>query len=304
MKNVVLTGATSMIGVALIKQCIKNNVKVIALVRPESSGLCRIPKSNLVTIAGCDLEDLSNFDKISDAPLNDSVFYHLGWKNNERQYRASCYKQLGNICYILDAVHLASKTGCKRFIGLGGQDEYGHVFCPINSMTPVSPVTPTGIAKYAAGKFSRLECGKLNLGHIWVRLLSAYGINDHKDRLVKTFIKNCRDNIPMDLSPCTHVWDYLYEDDVGRALFMIGKKGVDGKVYVLGSGIGKPLKEYLEIIKKLVNPDYAPGYGRIPYDEKSIRYLCADISELAGDTGWKPEISFETGIKNILDNRE
>jgi nucleoside-diphosphate-sugar epimerase len=304
MKNIVLTGATSMIGVALIKQCLKYNVKVIALIRPESSRLCRIPKSNLITIVACGLGDLLDFNKLGETFLTDSVFYHLGWKNNEKQYRASSYRHLENVQYTLDAVHLASKIGCKRFVGLGGQDEYGHVACPMSSMTPVNPVTPAGIAKYAAGKFSRFECEKLNLGYIWVRLLSAYGINDHEDRLIKTFIRNCKNNTPMDLSPCTHIWDYLNEDDVGRALFMIGEKGLDGKVYTLGSGIGKPLKDYLEIIRKLVNPYYVPGYGKIPYNEKSVRYLCADILELAGDTGWKPEISFEDGIKNLISDNQ
>jgi nucleoside-diphosphate-sugar epimerase len=246
---------------------------------------------------------LSNPDKFSGALLTGSVFYHLGWKDNERQYRDSCYKQLRNIQYTLDAVHLANSMGCKRFVGLGGQDEYGHVSCPMNSMTPVNPVTPTGTAKYAAGRFSKLECEKLNLEYIWVRLLSVYGINDHEDRLVKIFIGNCKNNKPMDLGPCTHIWDYLYEDDAGRALFMIGEKGVAGKLYTLGSGIGKPLKEYLEIIRKQVNPEYVPCYGKTPYTEKSVKYLCADISELTKDTGWRPEVSFEVGIKNILGNR-
>jgi nucleoside-diphosphate-sugar epimerase len=300
MKTAILTGATSMIGAALIKQCLESNVKVIALVRSESPRLRRIPKSDLVTIVNCDLGELSDTNKFSDAPLNNSVFYHLGWKDNEKQYRDFCYRHLANIQYTLDAVYLANKIGCKRFVGLGGQDEYGHVSCPVNGMTAVNPVTPTGIAKYAAGKFSKFECEKLNLEYIWVRLLSAYGVNDHEDRLVKTFISNCRNNISMDLSPCTHIWDYLYEDDAGRALFMIGKKGINGKIYTLGSGIGKPLKEYLEIIRKLVNPEYVPCYGKIPYNEKSIGYLCADISELTKDTGWKPDFSFEDGIKNIV----
>ena len=34
--------------------------------------------------------------------------------------------------------------------------------------------------------------------------------------------------------------------------------------------------------------------------DKSIKYLCADISELINDTGWKPEFSFEDGIKAIV----
>ena len=29
--------------------------------------------------------------------------------------------------------------------------------------------------------------------------------------------------------------------------------------------------------------------------------LCADINDLQKDTGWKPEVSFEEGIRNILE---
>jgi hypothetical protein len=36
------------------------------------------------------------------------------------------------------------------------------------------------------------------------------------------------------------------------------------------------------------------------YGEDSIWYLCADISELTADTGWKPSTSFENGIRKML----
>jgi nucleoside-diphosphate-sugar epimerase len=80
----------------------------------------------------------------------------------------------------------------------------------------------------------------------------------------------------------------------------IGEKGLNGKIYCLGSGIGKPLKEYLEVIKNIVNPEYNIRYGEIPYTEKSVKYLCAEISEMTKDKGGKPEISFEKGIKMII----
>jgi nucleoside-diphosphate-sugar epimerase len=299
-RSIILTGATSMIGLALIKECMRHEVKVVALVRGNSPRVNSIPESDLVEIIDCSLENLSDSDKLNNKMSSTDVFFHIGWINNERQYRNSCERQIKNIQYTIDAVNFSSRIGCKRFIGLGGQDEYGIASESLNYKTRIDPITPTGITKYAAGKYAKFECERLGVEYIWVRLLSAYGINDHEDRLIKTFIKNCEANIPMNLSPCTHIWDYLHEDDVGRALFMIGEKGIDGKIYVLGSGIGRPLKEYLEIIRNMVNPDYVPCYGKIPYDEKSLRYLCADISELTVDTGWKSEISFEDGIKSIV----
>lgn len=301
MSAIALTGATSMIGIALIKQCIQNNIKVLAFVRPGSLRISRMPNSDLITIVKCDLDNLSGFYVSSDIVQPIDVFFHIGWDATDKQGRNSCEKQLRNIKYTLDAVSLAKKLGCKRFIGTGSQAEYGNCSRPLNGNVPVNPEFAYGVAKYAAGKFSKIECERLQMEHIWVRILSVYGINDNDDTLIKTFIDRCKNNQPMPLSACTHIWDYLYEDDAGRALFAIGEKGRSGKSYCLGSGMGKQLKEYLETIKNIVNAEYQPDYEKIPYTEKSIKYLCADISELTADTGWKPEISFEEGIKTMVE---
>ncbi|GHU19601.1 CDP-abequose synthase [Spirochaetia bacterium] len=303
MNAIALSGATSMIGVALVKQCILNSVKVYALVRPGSPWINRLPASDLITVLERDLDSLADSELPDAVTSKVDVFYHVGWRDTDKIGRNSCDKQLLNIQYTLDAVRLAKKLGCKKFIGTGSQAEYGHASIPLNGTVPTNPEIAYGIAKYAAGKLAQIECEKLGLEYNWVRILSVYGINDSSDTLIKKFITNCKNDQPMGLSPCTHIWDYLFEDDAGRALFAIGKKGIDGKVYCLGSGTGKPLMEYLETVKKMINPDYVPRYGDVPYSEKSVRYLCADITELTNDTGWMPAVWFEEGIKKILDDK-
>ncbi|GHT84617.1 CDP-abequose synthase [Spirochaetia bacterium] len=298
MRSIVLTGATSMIGIALVKQCVQNNVRVLALIRNDSLRLNAIPKSDLITTINCDLGNLVEFD--DEAPFPVDVFYHLGWSDTDKQGRKSCNKQLQNVAYTLDAVRLAKKLGCKRFIGIGSQAEYGLYSNPVNSFTPVNPIDAYGTAKYTAKKLSKIECTNFNIEHIWVCVFYVYGTESKGDDLIKSFIVNCKSNKPIGLSPCTHIWDFLYEDDAGRALFMLGEQRKFGKTYFLGSGTGRPLKEYLEEIKSIVNPEYVPGYGKIPYTGESTRYLCADITELSNDTGWKPEVLFKDGIRSIL----
>ncbi|MFP3089903.1 NAD(P)-dependent oxidoreductase [Treponema sp. TIM-1] len=304
MKSIALTGATSMIGLALIKRCIQNNIAVLALVRPGSSRRERVPASDLVTILECNIDDLAGLNIPSNVGLPVEVFYHIGWDATDKAGRNSCEEQLKNIEHTLHAVSLAKKLGCRRFVGTGSQAEYGNTSRPLNGNISVNPEIAYGVAKYAAGKFSKIECEKLNLEYIWVRILSVYGINDNDDTLIRNFINKCKNNQPLPLSACTHIWDYLYEDDAGKALLSIGEKGTSGKIYCLGSGMGRPLKEYLEVIKNIINVKYQPDYGKIPYTEKSIKYLCADISELTADTGWKPEISFEEGINLIINCKQ
>jgi nucleoside-diphosphate-sugar epimerase len=299
-KSIALTGATSMTGIALIKQCVKNNIKVLAFIRPGSLRINRLPQSDLITIFEYDLDNLNSVNLNEIVLSGIDVFYHIGWNYTDKQGRNSCDKQIMNIQHTLDAVQLAKKMGCVKFIGVGSQAEYGRVSLPLNSAVPANPETAYGIAKYAAGRVSKIECERLEMAYNWIRVLSVYGINDNDDTLIKTFIDKCKNNQPMPLSACTHIWDYLYEDDAGRALLAIGGKGINRKTYCLGSGIGRPLKEYLEVIKNVINADYQPDYGRMPYTEKSIKYLCADTSELTADTGWRPEISFEEGARRMV----
>lgn len=49
-------------------------------------------------------------------------------------------------------------------------------------------------------------------------------------------------------------------------------------------------------MRDVVNPDAAIELGAIPYSERQVMYLCADITELKKDTGWYPETDFKKGI--------
>jgi nucleoside-diphosphate-sugar epimerase len=99
---------------------------------------------------------------------------------------------------------------------------------------------------------------------------------------------------------CEQRWDYLYCDDAAKALLAIGQNGVTGKTYPLGSGSKRKLSEYLELVKDIVAPDAVLQYGKKEYYPHQPMYLCADVSDLTNDTGWKPEVSFEEGIKKII----
>lgn len=293
MKTIAITGATSMLGLALINECIKNNIHVIALYRPNSKREDKIPDCALIKKIEVNLENMVDFDKIL---LAADIFIHLGWAFTNKGDRNSVEKQSSNIDYTLDAVVFANKMGCKKFIGAGSQAEYGLMNSPINANTPVNPITAYGISKYAAGRLAQLKCMELGLDFNWIRIFSVYGKNDNEGTLLSSFINNCKKNIPMDLTSCEQVWDFLHEEDAGKAILAAALKGKPGKTYCLGSGLGKTLKEFLMTVINTYNPDYKPRFGVIPYSYMQPMFLVADISELTQDTGWKPEVSFEEGI--------
>lgn len=185
-KTIAITGATSMLGIATIKECIAKNYEVLAFVRPHSSKINRLPVSHLVRIIDCDLNTLADY-KIDN--LRADVFIHFGWAFTDKVGRNDCRMQLDNVKFTLDAVNLAKRLECKKFIGVGSQAEYGVASEPLNESVPCSPLIPYGMAKYIAGKMGRFECIRLGLEYNWVRVLSIYGTNDNEDT---KYILNCR----------------------------------------------------------------------------------------------------------------
>lgn len=287
--TIAITGATSMLGVATIKQCIQKNISVLAFVRKNSVNIKRLPDSPLVQVVECDLSEMADFDENG---LVADVFIHFGWAFTDKIGRNDVAKQLQNVQYTIDAVHLSKRLGCKKFVGAGSQAEYGTPNVMLKADTPVNPLIPYGVAKYTAGRLSAMECKKEELKYNWVRILSVYGEHDNEGTLLKQLIHNAKYNIPIGLSGCEQIWDYLHEDDAGAAFVAIAEKGVDGKIYPLGSGIGRPLKEYVQDVIVEVNPEYKPEFGKYPYSPTQPMYLVGDESELKKDTGWNPKQNF------------
>jgi len=296
MQKIVITGATGMIGAALARCAVVNGIEVLCIVKKDSGRLSNIPQSKLVKVEYSDINKYHNLNLSG----NYDVFYHLAWEKTFGASRDDVDTQIDNIQYTLDAVRLAKKLECKKFIGTGSQAEYGIAAEPLTPETPVNPRSGYGIAKYAAGKLSRLHCSQLGLQFNWARILSVFGPLDGAHTLIMYVINELRAGRSPELTKCEQIWDYLYCDDAARALLAIGKNGVDGKTYPLGSGNGRKLSEYLESLRDVVNPEGVLQFGKRVYYPHQPMYLCADISELTNDTGWKPEVSFEDGVKRIM----
>lgn len=295
MKRVIITGATSMIGVALIKACIASNVEVTALVRPNSSKLIRLPQSPLVKVVECDLSQIEHF------PVREKgydVFYHLAWANTAKDLRDDPEKQLENVETCMHAVDLAAYLECKKFIGAGSQAEYGYVDGTITPKTKVDPVISYGVAKYAAGKLAQKKCERYGMVCIWARIFSAYGINDNPNTLIKYALDCHSKGIPAQFSAGTQMWNYLFEDDAGQMFYELGEKVHKSGVFCIASTDTRPLKQYILELKEQFGDQFECRFA----EENGAKMvgIQPDISDFIKATGYTPSTSFKQGIQKII----
>ena len=299
MKRVVITGATGMIGLAIIRKMVRENIEVLVIARPGSKRNARIPRDPLVTVKECDLSDFSGFD----TKEKYDCFFHLAWAGTTGAARNDMDLQTKNIQGTLDAVELAAKLGCEVFIGAGSQAEYGRVSdgSKLSPSTPCFPENGYGMGKFCAGKMSKIKAEQLGMRHVWMRILSIYGPLDGMQSMVMSGIKQLHEGVRPQYTKGEQMWDYLYCDDAAEAFFLAAEKAPHGAVYCLGSGQVRPLSEYITIIRDTVRPGAEIGFGEIPYYPQQVMYLCADIDILSKETGFVPKTPFEEGIRNTYE---
>lgn len=302
--RVVITGATSSLGCALIDECIESNIKVLALVNPGSKNISNITVSDSVSIVECSLDKMSEFvidDKFDDKCKYDA-FFHLAWAATAgAEMRNQLQPQVMNIEYALDAVNLAEKLGCYVFVGAGSQAEYGRTNEVLTEETSTKPESAYGMAKLCAGQMTRLACQQKGIKHIWPRILSAYGPKCQPQSVINYTLTELLNGRRPSLSKGEQIWDFIYTGDVARALLLLADKGHDGEVYVIGSGKAEPLRNYLQKAKNIVNPKLELGLGDKPYSANCVMHLACDISKLTKDIGFEPKVNFETGIRKTID---
>lgn len=295
MEGCVVTGATSMIGVAFIKECLKQGVDVLAIIRPNSPNKDRIPESEHIEVCEAEMQDYISIDGHG---YNYDVFYHFAWGYTDRQGRNNAFLQTENITLTLEAVKLANRLNCKAFIGAGSQAEYGLVDDIITPETATKPVTAYGAAKLAAGNLSKVLCASLGMQHIWVRIFSVYGIYDKPDTMINYSVESFLNRKRPKYSNAEQYWDYLFEDDCAHAFYLIGEKVHKDALYCLASGNSQKLKVFIKKIRDIVSPGSEIGIGEITSQNDFIN-LQVDISELVEDTRFEPKVSFEDGIRKI-----
>jgi len=296
-KTAVITGAAGMLGTALIRLMSENNYRIYAVMRPDSPRNALVPVGENIFPIECELDEIDTLSEKITEKCN--LFFHFGWAGTFGNVRNDMERQVKNISACVKAAETAHKLGCRTFIGSGSQAEYGRCDRPLTAATPPFPENGYGMAKLCAGQMVGKICENNGMICLWFRILSVYGINDGENTLISSAMRKMLKGERVSCTSGEQIWDYLYCDDAANAMLSAAEKCSRSAVYPLGSGKPRKLREYITEMKEVLDSSSEIGFGDVPYGDKQVMYLCADISKLTADYGFVPQINFADGIRNL-----
>ena len=94
--------------------------------------------------------------------------------------------------------------------------------------------------------------------------------------------------------------DFVNVNDICQALVLaMGKDTANGEIFNVGTGNPITIKEVANIITQKINPQLKPIINQ-QYRIGDIRHCIADISKIKEKLGYKPLITFEKGIDDLI----
>lgn len=298
MYNVIINGASGFIGSHLLDYLLEMGKNVFVLTRDPIKFSNR--KYQNLTLIKYDSENYSSVkDHFKNVDID--VFFNMAWAGVSPEYKNDVDLQISNIGRTVKAAAFASEINCKLFVSAGTVAEYVFSKDVMDVNAKQTPNDIYGASKVATHYFLDVFTRKNKLPFIWCIVPSAFGEGRTDNNIITYTIRTLLRGERPSYGNLEQMWDFLYVKEIAKALYLIGEKGIPGKVYGIGSGVYKPLKEYMTIIRDIINPKLELGIGDKPELSYQTYSSCVNIDDLTKDTGFIPEIQFEEGIKRTID---
>jgi dTDP-glucose 4,6-dehydratase len=199
-----------------------------------------------------------------------------------------------------------------RFIHVSTDEVYGTLGPndpAFSESTPYAPNSPYAASKAASDFLGRAWFHTYKLPVIVTNCSNNYGPYQFPEKLIPLMITHALTGKPLPIyGDGMQVRDWLFVTDHCKAIVEVLEKGVVGETYNIGGNNQRSNLEVVQTICALLdelvpNSPYRPHAQLITFVKDRPghdRRYAIDASKIEGELQWKPEESFETGMRKTI----
>ncbi|MFA1015974.1 epimerase [Dubosiella newyorkensis] len=301
--NILILGAAGFIGTNLTIKLAENKDDQITLVDKKMSYFSKIKKFNFsnVKFKESSLDENMDFSILK----GQDIIYHLVSTNTPSTSNQHISQDIqANVLFTSNLLDSCVENEVKKvvFISSGGTVYGRENKCPLSENTPTNPISSYGVQKIMIEKLLYLYNYKYGMDYRIIRLTNPYGPYQRPNGVlgaVTTFTYKALKGEEIQIfGDGTVIRDFIYIDDVVRAILNIVNGENKYRTFNLGCGYGISIKEVLETVKKVVGKDIQVVYKNGRSVDVPVNYL--DISRYEKYYGKLNPVSLEDGIKKTV----
>lgn len=327
--KIMVTGGAGFIGSALIRHIIGNTTDSVVNVDKLTyagnlESLANVASSTSYTFEKVDICDRAEIDRVFSMHQPDVVMHLAAESHVDRSIDGPAAFIETNIVGTYTLLESArqywlglneSRKTTFRFHHISTDEVYGDLENPkdlFTETTPYAPSSPYSASKASSDHLVRAWHRTYGLPTLITNCSNNYGPCHFPEKLIPLIILNALEGKALPVyGKGNQVRDWLYVEDHARALYRVVIDGMVGETYNIG---GHNEKQNLEVVHALcalleeLAPNKPAGVVRyadlITYVKDrpghDLRYAI-DASKIQRDLGWKPEETFESGIRKTVE---
>ena len=303
MKSAIITGSTGLVGMAVARHLSMQGISILCLGRenfsPEDAGMRFGKGSNYLSLEMREIPSLADrIDLISWSPGTECVFYNFAWRGQEKLTDGSFGDQIENAVHAAEAVRLAKKIGCIKFVNVGTTEEAFVEQCLVtnNERFYQSAQTDYALAKLASRDICKMVAYLEKIDYVHTRLSVPLALDLSRGGYVAKTMKIISDGKPYENPKNKQLFDIIFVDDVARAYGLIGLSGKNMADYFIGTSRPATLAQYFNRFEHFIksgDSDYA--------DLEAVAEIGVfDTQTLYHDTGFVASTRVQDIIKNLM----
>ena len=209
---------------------------------------------------------------------------------------------------LLECCRLYGKGNIKRFIHMSTDEVYGElstIHCKDSDETALlNPTNPYAATKAGAEFIVRSYYYSYNIPIVIIRCNNVYGERQYPEKIIPKFITLLKENKKLTIHGTGLTRrNFIYIDDVVRAIDIIAAEGIDNNVYNIGSDDEYNVLEIATMLLHLIKGDNEKIEDWVEYTKdrnfNDFRYAI-DTTKLNA-IGWKKSVPFHEGIQKTLE---
>ncbi len=296
--KVIVTGGAGFIGSHLVDLLLKKKYDITIIDNCSTGRLSNLSTcKNKIKFIKADIGKKGSWQKKFD---NCKIVFHLAAQadivpsvKDPNSYFNS------NVVGTLNILDACLKYNVKKIIYAASSSCYGipNIY-PTDEKSPIKPEYPYALTKKLGEDLILHWCKVYNLIGISLRLFNVYGLRSRTSgtygAVFGVFLAQKLNNKPYTVvGDGKQKRDFVFVTDVAEAFYRASRYKKTS-IFNVGSGKPKSINQLIKLLrgKKIMIPK-RPGEPKLTF---------ANINKITKELNWKPKISFDIGVKIILEN--
>ena len=305
--RVLVTGGLGFIGSNFIDHVLENHAEITAVLNVDRCDYCaRVHNVSRCsdpryTYVQADITNMSKMKRLFSDFKPDVVVHFAAQSHVDTSFENAEQYIKDNIIGTYTILECVKESGC-RLVHISTDEVYGEVGLDetSNSETSVlNPTNPYSATKAGAELMVKAYGHSFGIPYVITRGNNVFGPKQYPEKVIPAFI-----DAMMKGDPCKVHGEgrsrrnFIYVDDVSRAVMTVLQRGKNGTVYNIGTRNEYSVLEVFDILRDLVNLEATKIHvGDRPHNDK--RYA-VDSSALQG-LGWSEQVPFDIAIQKTVE---